>query len=192
MKKYIYIVIGLIVLNIAVIALKSTYSSYSSTVSGKTENLTFAKINFNNEEVTETSFSLGNLKPSDEIEYQFKVSNYKNGSGSDLNIGYRLCIETYHFIPTVIELYKKSKETNQAELILTCDESDKRNIENKVVCESDIYTLNYKYQDEDNYLIKIIYNSKDQMQQTWSEDYADLVDFIDVKIDSWQLTEENR
>lgn len=190
MKKYIYIIVGLIVLNLAIIVTKITYSSYFSSTSGKTESLSYAKINFNNEETTETSFSLGNLKPGDEIEYRFKVSNYKDGSGSDINIGYQLSIETYHFIPTTIELYKNNEETSLEELILTCDESNERNAENKIVCTSDIYTLDYKYQDEDNYLVKIIYNSKDSNQQTWSEEYADIADFIDIKIDSWQLSEE--
>lgn len=190
MKKYIYIIVGLIVLNLAIIVTKITYSSYFSSTSGKTESLSYAKINFNNEETTETSFSLGNLNPGDEIEYRFKVSNYKDGSGSDTNIGYQLSIETYHFIPTTIELYKNNKETSLEELILTCDESNERNVENKIVCTSDIYTLDYKYQDEDNYLVKIIYNSKDSNQQTWSEEYADIADFIDIKIDSWQLSEE--
>lgn len=192
MKKYVYIIVGLIVLNVAIIGIKITYSSYFSSASGKTANLTFAKINFNNEETTETSFSLGNLKPGDAVEHHFKVSNYKNGSGSDVNIGYQLSIETFHFIPTTIELYKKNKETNLEELVLTCDESNKRNTENKIICTSDIYTLDYKYQDEDNYIVKIIYNNKDLNQQAWSEEYADIVDFIDIKIASWQLSEENK
>ena len=110
MKKYIYIIIGLIILNILIIGAKFTYSSFYSTITGKTEDLTFAKINFNHEKSTKVSFSLGNLNPGEEKDYKFKVANYKDGSGSDINIGYQLTIETYHFIPTTIQLYKKNEQ----------------------------------------------------------------------------------
>lgn len=70
-------------------------------------------------------------------------------------------------------------------------EEDERNSENKLTCTSDIYTLDYKYQEQDDYSIKITYDSKDKNQNTWSEEYSELVDFIDIKIESWQLTEEN-
>lgn len=191
MKKYIYIIIGLIILNILIIGAKFTYSSFYSTITGKTEDLTFAKINFNHEKSTKVSFSLGNLNPGEEKYYKFKVANYKDGSGSDINIGYQLTIETYHFIPTTIQLYKKNEITNLDELVLTCNEEDERNSENKLTCTSDIYTLDYKYQEQDDYSIKITYDSKDKNQNTWSEEYSELVDFIDIKIESWQLTEEN-
>ena len=88
-------------------------------------------------------------------------------------------------------LNKKNEITNLDELVLTCNEEDERNSENKLTCTSDIYTLDYKYQEQDDYSIKITYDNKDKNQNTWSEEYSELVDFIDIKIESWQLTEEN-
>lgn len=190
MKKKCLIIV-LIVINIVIIGFKSTLSSYFSTGSGKTKNLTFAKIVFNNKETSDLGLSLGNLNPSQVKEYTFQVSNYKDGAASETNIGYNISLETFHFIPTVIELYKKNEVTNDYEFVLSCDENSKRNEENKIVCTSREYSLNYKKNQNDDFLVKVIYQSTNFNQEPWSDEYANLTDFIDIKIHSWQIKEEN-
>ena len=56
-----------------------------------------------------------------------------------------------------------------------------RNIDNALVCNSDVWELDYASAKTDNFKIKILFPS-----QYNSLEYTDLVDYIDIDISSWQ------
>lgn len=160
---------------------------YVDKTEAKVENLEFAKIIFNNEELDELSLPINNLIPGNSLEYKFKISNNKNGIRSEINIGYYITIETYHIIPTTIKLYSIG-ETE--ELVLDCNETNfTRNHENKLVCQTNNFNLQYQEDNSNSYKLNILFDEKDKEGNIWSEDYSDLIDFIDIKINSWQVVE---
>ena len=115
-----------------------------------------------------------------------KVKSIRVCEKCNAEIDYKITIQTYHLIPTTIKLY----DTNDGnrELLLTCNESAQRDEEYKINCVSDDYTLYYSSNDEDNYEVEVIFDSTDAEGNPWSQDYSELLDFIDIKIDSWQKT----
>lgn len=185
MKKKKIVILILLIVYIMIFGVKTTYSMYKSKSESKVE-LTFAKIIFNNEEINNLSLPINNLLPGKELEYNFKVSNNKDGIRSEINIGYSIIIETFKIIPVNISLYNKDTE----ELILECSEElFERNSENKLICETEAYDLNYKSNITDNYILKVSFNEYDQNDMPWTDEYTDLIDFIDIKINSWQIVE---
>lgn len=185
MKKKKIIILVLLIVYIMIFGVKTTYSMYKSRSDSKLE-LSFAKIIFNNEETTNLSLPINNLIPGKELEYKFKVSNNKDGNRSEINIGYSIILETYKIIPVNIELYNSDNEKK----ILTCSEKDfDRNSENKLICETEEFSLDFNDNITHNYTLKISFNQYDENNMPWSEEYIDLIDFIDIKINSWQIVE---
>lgn len=184
MKKKILII--LLLTNLLLLGVGGTYAAYRDEAVGTINEFNFAKIIFNNEETSSISLPNNGLKPGEKISYNFKVSNNKDSQRSDVNIDYKITIQTYHLIPTTIKLY----DTNDGnrELLLTCNESAQRDEEYKINCVSDDYTLYYSSNDEDNYEVEVIFDSTDAEGNPWPQDYSELLDFIDIKIDSWQKT----
>lgn len=181
------IILILILIYILIFGVSTSYSMYVDKTEAKTENLEFAKIIFNNEELDELSLPINNLIPGNSLDYKFKISNNKNGIRSEINIGYYITVETYHIIPTTIRLYSTDEEEK---LVLDCNESNyTRNHENKLVCKTPNFNLNYQTDSINSYKIKITFNDLNNEGKTWSEDYSDLIDFIDIKINSWQVVE---
>lgn len=181
------IILILILTYILIFGVSTTYSMYTDKTTAKIDNLEFAKIIFNNEELNELSLPINNLIPGDSIDYKFKISNNKNGVRSEINIGYYITIETYHIIPTTIKLYSMDE---LEEFILECNEDNyPRNHENKLVCKTSNFNLNYQEDTSNSYKLNITFDELDKENKPWSEEYSDLIDFIDIKINSWQVVE---
>lgn len=157
-----------------------TYSLFTSSTKF-VANQKVAKFIFNAKKTDTIELPITNLNPGDEIEYKFEVANNINSKRSEVTINYYMTIKTYHFMPLDIELYKV--DGNVEERILKCDETYSRNQDNQLLCNMDIQTLSHNEAEMDKYKLKIkfpaIYNT---------ENYTELVDYIDIDINSWQAT----
>ena len=144
-------------------------------------NQKIAKFVFNAQKTDLIELPITNLNPGDKMEYTFQVANTLNSKRSEVTIDYQISIKTYHFMPLDIELFKI--EDKQESKILTCNENYSRNIDNQLLCNGNIQTLNHDIDKLDEYKLKIkfpeIYNE---------EYYTELVDYIDIDISSWQAT----
>lgn len=155
-----------------------TYSVFSSdaNISGK-QNI--AKFIFNAEEQDSIELPLSDIYPGVTKEYQFSVSNNSSGKVSNVTLNYELTIKTFHFMPLLIELYKVNTDEAR-ELIISCDETHTRD-NNSLVCNAPTEEMNYDTMEIDNYVLKIEFPS------IYSEEvYTNLVDYIDIEINSWQ------
>ena len=81
-------------------------------------------------------------------------------------------------MPLEIKLFKTGKAE---ELILTCDESFSRDSDNQLVCNSLVQEMPYDVKASDSYRLDIKFP-----EEFNDEDYANLVDYIDIDIRSWQ------
>jgi len=179
------IILILLVIYILIFGINTTYSMYKSSSDANIE-LSFAKIIFNNEEINSLSLPINDLIPGKELDYEFMVSNNKDGNRSEINIGYEIIIETFNIVPVNINLYNKDTE----KLILECNEEKfDRNTENKLVCSTESFVLNYNEDNTDNYKLNISFSQYNEDNILWSEEYSDLIDFVDIKINSWQIVE---
>ena len=144
------IILILLVIYILIFGVNTTYSMYNSRTDSKVE-LNFAKIIFNNEAIDSLSLPISDLVPGESLEYKFMVSNNKEGVRSEINIGYTISIETFNIVPVNIELYDLEKE----EPILNCNkDSFVRNSENKLICNTEEYILNFDSDNTKNYTLK--------------------------------------
>lgn len=159
-----------------------TYSFYNSDadLSGEKD---IAKFIFNAENSDQIQLSLIDLKPGTEEEYLFSVSNYGSDKTSNVSLHYQMTIKTYHFIPLIIELYKIEEETES--LLLTCDETYERNLNNEIECTTSIQEMEHSLEKKDDYKLKINFPPEYN-----DEIYADLVDYIDMEIISWQKIQD--
>lgn len=157
-----------------------TYSVFHSNVSA-IGNQEIAQFIFQTEQTNRLELPLVDLKPGDINNFEFAVSNTKASDTSHVTIEYQIIIETYHFMPLNIELYKleEDKET----LVMKCDETHTRNKNKALVCNSEIQKMDHNEKALDNYIIKVEFPSKYN-----GEEYSDLADYIDINIKSWQKT----
>ena len=81
------IILILLIVYILIFGINTTYSMYKSGSNSKVE-LSFAKIIFNNQSLNNLSLPVKNLIPGESIEYQFMVSNNKDGNINEIDIGY--------------------------------------------------------------------------------------------------------
>lgn len=176
MKKK--LVVCLLFVTLIVFGTGITYSVFTSD-SILNSNQKIAKFIFNTETLDELELSLTDLYPGVKKEYQFSVSNNSSGKTSNVTLNYNMIIKTYHFMPIDINLYKleEGKET----LVMNCDETYNRNDENEVVCNTDIEEMSYSNDEIHNYKIEVSFPSTYN-----SEEYTDLVDYINIEINSWQ------
>ena len=119
---------------------------------------------------------ISNIKPGDDIDYKFAVSNNSKDKKSDVSIKYNIILKTMHFIPLDIELYDKDNN-----LVLTCDEKSKRNELNELECSTEDIIMSYEKDITDEYNLKLVF-SKDYD----TEEYSSLVDYINLEIKSSQ------
>lgn len=180
MKKKYKLLIVLFVLTFVLFASSLTYSIFNNSANLGTTDQKIAQFVFNAQRLDNIELPLTNLNPGESTEYLFTVSNNENEKISAVVINYQITIKTFHFIPLVIRLYKIN---NGEELILTCDESHSRNNQNELVCNSDTQELNFVSKIDDQYKLKIEFSSNYN-----GEEYAGLVDYIDLKIKSFQKT----
>ena len=171
------IVIILVVLSITVLGAGVTYSYFVANKNGSTGTNDIAKFIFNNTVSDSLNIPLLDFKPGDIKTYDFKISNSDEelDKTSDVTIDYELTILTPHYIPLIIELYKEDT------LLMTCDESKTRNANNELVCKTPIQELIYEEESEDNYQLKVTFDSNYN-----TEEYANLIDYINIEIKSYQ------
>lgn len=176
-KKYRILVITFISL-IILFGVGMTYSIFASETNSNTSDQAVAKFIFNSETTDEINLSLIGINPGDTKEYPFYVTNKMGDNSSDVTVEYQITLKTYHFMPLKIELYSV---TDTEELILNCDESYSRNSNNELVCNSSTLELKYDSTGIDSYNLKI------EFPDSYSEDeYSNLVDYVNIEINSWQ------
>ena len=167
MRKRIFIIIFLLIM--IILGLGITYSAFTS------ENKLFinqhkASFIFEANQTDHISLALSDLKPGDEISYNFSVSNNKvvddKVNVSHVKVNYQILISTYHFIPLSIELYKGENE----EPLMVCTESFNRNDSNEVVCTSKVQDMDFNESITEDYVIKVTFPFDDKYN---SEEYSD-------------------
>ena len=176
MKKKLMIFVSMLV--ILAFGTGITYSVFNSDAFGNV-NQKIARFIFNAEEVDELHLSLTDLYPGVTKEYQFSVSNNSSGKLTNVTLNYNMTIKTYHFMPTEIKLYRMDGKTET--LVITCDETFNRNDENEVLCNTEDVEMSFKKEELHNYRLEVTFPSSYN-----SEEYTDLVDYIDIEINSWQ------
>lgn len=154
-----------------------TYSFFVSN-SRLFANQEIAKFIFNAEETDSISLPITSLKPGDSVSYSFEVTNNVDEVVSQVNIKYQCIIKTYHLMPLEIKLFKTGEFD---ELILTCDETYSRDEDNQIVCNSISQSMSYSDKVSDSYRLDVTFPSEFN-----SEEFAELVDYIDIDIRSWQ------
>lgn len=176
-KNKVFVIISLILILVAGAGV--TYSILLSNGDGNPIDKNIAKFIFNTETLDELSISLIDIKPGDNNEYLFSVSNGDSESISSVVVEYQMTLKTYHFIPLEIKLYQIVNEEDV--LVFNCDETYTRNTENELVCNSEIEELGYSVEQSDNYKLVVSFPSD------YDESiYSDLADFINIEITSWQ------
>jgi hypothetical protein len=142
-----------------------------------------AKFVFNTKRLDELQLSMIDLKPGDSKEYNFSVTNNYLGKTSSVVIAYQMIVKTYHLVPLDIQLYRVIGDDES--LILTCDESFSRNEDNELVCNSPTEELGYGQEQSNDYKLKV------KFPEEYNQDInADLVDFINIEIKSWQKAKD--
>lgn len=177
------VLIGMFFIAILLFGTGITYSIFTSDGELKITDQKIAKFVFDAKPSDYIELPLTDLYPGIIEEYAFQVSNNASSVVSNVTLEYQIMIKTYHFMPLEIQLYKIENDTEQ--LVMTCDESYTRNTENELICNSSTQQMKYDQEILDNYKIKVtfptIYNT---------EEYTNLVDYIDVEINSWQKLEK--
>ena len=177
MKKKIIIIVAIAV---GVLFLSGiTYSKFTSSSELSVVDQYLAKFVFEAKMTDTIQLPLVSMTPGSEASYSFVVTNNKDEVRSNVTIDYQISLETFHFMPLSLQLYKVVDE--QEELVMTCDESYSRNEQNHLVCNSATQRLTYQEDGEDQYVLKV------QFPEEYNDvTYADLVDFIDIHIKSCQ------
>lgn len=181
MKKKIYISIILIILITFFSGI--TYSFFHSNTIMKSTNQGIASFVFEAGSVDEIDLKLNDLIPGTKKEYLFSVTNTKNEIISDITVEYELIIKTYHFIPLTINLYKLDRDKEV--FVGKCDETNSRNSSNELVCKMPIETLVNSKTEKHDYKLKIEFP-----EEYNDESYSNLIDFINIEIESWQKIQE--
>lgn len=175
MKKKLFIVTLLI---LSFLTTGITYSLYTSSKDINIES-SLASFIVDVSRTDNIDIPLSDIKPGDELVYDFSVSNNSKDKTSDVYIIYNITLNTMHLMPLDINLYDDS-----GNLVLTCTEENSRNLKNELECKSNDIEMAYDKDVKDNYTLKVKFDS------LYSESsYADLVDYINLKVDSYQKTE---
>ena len=179
MKKSKLIII-LIIAIFLLFASGITYSIFHSK-SNLQSDQKIAKFIFDAEKTDEFEVPSGDLEPNTFKEFSFQVSNNAQGKKSNITLNYQIPIKTFHFMPTIIELFKEGIE----EPIMTCDETYTRNTDNELVCNSPYQEMPYDTNVLDEYVLKVTFP-----KEYSGLEYTELVDFIDLNIKSFQKVEK--
>lgn len=177
MKKKICIAIVLIVLITFFSGI--TFSFFHSNATMNSSNQGIASFVFEANNLDEIDLELNDLIPGTKKEYLFSVTNTKDKIVSDVTVEYELVINTYHFIPLTIDLYKI--EAEKETFVGKCDETTTRNSSNELVCKMPKETLNNSKEEKHDYKLKLEFPAKYN-----DASYSNLVDFINIEIESWQ------
>ena len=178
MKKK-YKLLLMIIVAIGILAgIGVTYSLFhTETPSNMNQNI--AKFVFNSETLDALNLTLSDIKPGEIKEYDFSITNNEDDKVSDVLLEYQITLKTYHFIPLEIKLYKVMPEGDV--LLVNCDETYSRNLNNEIVCNTEIQQLNHTNKQSNDY--KLIIDFPIEYNDT---SYTNLMDFLDLEINSWQ------
>jgi len=170
------IIIALIIL---ILGIGITYSLFFSGARLASGDQNIAQFVFNSEDMSNISIPLIDLIPGDSKDYFFQVSNTDAGLTSEVTIEYQIIIKTYHIVPFEIKLYRVGPIED--EFLIQCDETFTRNTSNELVCKAPVGEMVYSLNVANDYRLNVEFPTEynDEM-------YADLVDFIDLEIRSWQ------
>lgn len=157
---------------------KITYSLFHSETFFSIENMEIAEFIFETKRTDRIELDFADLKPGDTKEFNFQVSNTKDNNITHVTTEYQITIKTFHFMPLLIELYKDDKK------VMTCDETYSRNADNALVCNSDVWEMEHNSTKTENFIIKVSFPKEYNTQE-----YTELVDYIDLDIASWQKIE---
>lgn len=180
MSKLKLLVILFIVL-IFTLSLGVTYSLFTTDVSLVSNNKV-AKFVFEAKELDGFELPIKSMLPGETQNYNFSVTNSKKQVQSDVNIEYQITIKTFHFMPLEIKLFDKDDN-----LVLNCDESYARNEDNELVCNTDYKLLSYDKTMTEEYNLRISFPEKYN-----TLDYANLIDFISLSINSYQKVGDSK
>lgn len=157
-----------------------TYSFFNSNTTMTSINQGIASFIFETKNLDRIDLDLNGFVPGEVREYSFSVTNTNaKDKTSDVTVEYKLNIKTYHFMPLIISLFKINNEEEQ--LIGTCDETFARNANNELVCNMPLSTLINTIEQTDNYKLKIVFPPEHN-----DISYSNLVDYINIEIESWQ------
>lgn len=141
------------------------------------------------EDYQSMNLNLGKIFPREEpYIYTFKITNEENGKIAEVDIEYDLKIRTTTNLPLSFKLYMNEdymSDTSKNIIVNTIDEKDEYGTYFKILqtekqefihstAKSNIYTL-------------LIYFPKEYN----TEDYQDIIDFIEIAVDSKQILDEN-
>lgn len=184
MRKKIIILIFLIVCIVLLSGITYSVLTSGSTLS---TNQDIAKFIFDAQKIDHIDLPLYDLKPGDVKEYKFSVSNNREENNlnisSDVTIVYNIIVNTYHFMPLKIELY--NEDDNQTPIMI-CDESYSRNEDRELICKSEAQYMSYSTNVKDNYILRLTFE-----EQYNSFEYSNLIDYIDLEIESYQKVVNN-
>ena len=153
-----------------------TYSLFTSETSFSIKNMEIAEFIFETKRTNHIGLDFMDLKPGDDNEYFFEVTNTKDNVITNVTTQYQITVKTFHFMPLLIELYKDDNK------VMTCNEDYySRNADNALVCNSEIWELNHKSTETDKFKLKVSFPKEYN-----SSAYTELVDYIDIDISSWQ------
>lgn len=156
-----------------------TYSLFNSEIFFSINDMEIAEFIFETQRTDHIELDFADLKPGDTKEFNFQVSNTKDNNVTNVTTEYQITIKTFHFMPLLIELYKDDN------VVMTCDEIKySRNTDNALVCNSKIWELDHKSTKIEDFKIKVSFPKKYN-----SQEYTELVDYIDLDISSWQKIE---
>ncbi len=171
----------IVILTVLIMFFLTTGVTYSLYTSSKDINIESSLASFivDVKKTDNIDIPLSDIKPGTELVYDFSVSNNSKDKTSDVFIIYNITLNTMHLMPLDINLYDES-----GNLVLTCNEENTRNIRNELECKSNDIEMAYDKDIKDNYTLKVKFDS------LYNESsYADLVDYINLKVDSYQKTE---
>lgn len=180
------------ILGILLLALLSLWSVtqvfaiYNSRADAELDSMNFAKFVFNMRQTDEVHLQIDNFLPGEIREYKFQVSNNDEVSRSDVTVKYKIYLESYRILPLKFSLVN---EDAPDVVILSCGHGDSVTSEGKFSCSTDELILEYDDFSKKNYILKVEFPSTDSTDSLWSSDYAGMIDYINLKIKSWQKTE---
>lgn len=170
----------LFVLSFIMMGYGLTYSIFNSSVLIQSNNLNVASFIFDSKNLNDFQINLTNMSPGDQIEHDFQVTNNFDNQSSDVSLRYQIAMSTYHFIPLNINIYT-IEEDETLTLFLSCHDEEFRGDDNVLLCNSEVRDMKFGEVELHNYKIII-----DFLEEFNTEEYANLVDFLDIEINSWQ------
>lgn len=179
------VILVLLIMAILLFSSGITYSLFTSGNSLASTDQNIAKFIFNTDSLDELEIPLIDLNPGDEEEYTFSISNNLLENISDVSIEYKLTIKTYRTVPLDIVLYKIVDDTE--ELLLICDDTYTYNSSHELVCNTEMQSMIHSEEQLDTYKLKITFPSEYN-----SVIYSDLVDYINIEIDSFQVLDDKK